>query len=108
MENMWRLIRLVEPTRLVARWVEVTPWLTPREKEILKLRYLRKKSYVEVGKRLGISRERVRQIEQRALEILFHEFDEELTPVVSQVKCLLEKYDTLVTQPVKKIDPRRK
>lgn len=48
--------------------------LDEREREIIKLRYglegLEPKTLEEVGEMLGISRERVRQLEQRALKKL--------------------------------------
>jgi len=54
--------------------LELMEVLTPREREILDLRFGLKtqtpQTLAEVAKKLGISRERVRQIEERALEKL--------------------------------------
>lgn len=44
--------------------------LDKRERQVLRLRFERGLAYTEVGARLKISRERVRQLEQKALERL--------------------------------------
>jgi RNA polymerase primary sigma factor len=44
--------------------------LEKRERQVLRLRFEKELSYVEAGKQLGISRERVRQLEQKALRRL--------------------------------------
>jgi len=46
--------------------------LTEREARVLLLRYLDKLTYEEVGKECGVTRERIRQIEQKALRKLRH------------------------------------
>jgi len=44
--------------------------LTKRERDIVYFRHLHKKTYEECGKRWGLSRERIRQIEGKCHEIL--------------------------------------
>ena len=64
--------------------------LTPREEQVIKLAYgidcEKRKSFVEIGEKLSITRERVRQIEAKALRKLRHEkrrrFLEALFPIV--------------------------
>jgi RNA polymerase primary sigma factor len=50
--------------------------LTPRERRVLQLRFglidAREQTLEEVGKRFGVTRERIRQIEARALRKLRH------------------------------------
>ena len=52
--------------------VYVLSTLSTRENEILKYRYVDKYTYEEIGKFIGITRERVRQIENKALRCLRH------------------------------------
>lgn len=42
--------------------------ITPRERKFLELRFIQGKTYEEVGKEFDITRERVRQIEEKALK----------------------------------------
>ena len=44
--------------------------LIPREQKVLWMRFMEFKTYEEVGKEFGVTRERVRQIEIKALERL--------------------------------------
>lgn len=44
--------------------------LTPREQKVLQMRFMDLKTYKEVGKEFGFTRERIRQIEVKALEKL--------------------------------------
>ena len=46
--------------------------LTEREQNIINLRFIKQKSWEEVGVIFGVSRERVRQIESKALDKLHH------------------------------------
>ncbi|BAZ08595.1 RpoD family RNA polymerase sigma factor [Calothrix sp. NIES-4071] len=52
--------------------------LSPQQQEILTLRFglidEKKLSYAEIGRRLGLSRERIRQIEKKSLAILRHQY----------------------------------
>lgn len=56
--------------------------LTPREEQIIRLRYgvdeERPENYGEVGRRFAVTRERIRQIEQKALAKLSPEVRQEL------------------------------
>ena len=53
-----------------------SPSLTPREQRILRLRFgiggMSEHTLAEVGKAFGVTRERIRQIEAKALEKLRH------------------------------------
>ena len=55
---------------------EVLNTLTPREKDVLKLRYGledgRERTFEDVGKIFGVTRERIRQIEAEALRKIRH------------------------------------
>jgi len=57
---------------LVAGLREALEILSPREREVLELRFLEGLTQQEVGERLGVSRQRVDQIEKRALRRLRH------------------------------------
>ena len=57
---------------LVAGLREVLEILSPRERKVLELRFLEGLTQQEVGRRLGVSRQRVDQIEKRALRRLRH------------------------------------
>src|SRR4029079_4615620 len=61
---------------LANRIEDVLALLEPREQEVVRLRFGlstdHEHTLAEVGRRLGLSRERVRQIEQRALAKLRH------------------------------------
>ena len=62
-------------TRMMARQVrELLPALTPQERQVLDLRYGlrdgRPRSLESVGKELRLTRERIRQIENKALQKL--------------------------------------
>ena len=46
--------------------------LTPREEKVIKKRFFQAKSREEVGEELGVIKERVRQIEMKALRKLRH------------------------------------
>lgn len=59
-------------TLLVESLEEVLALLPERDREVLYLRCAQELTLVDVGRRLGISRERVRQIEKRALQFLRH------------------------------------
>jgi RNA polymerase primary sigma factor len=64
----------VSQTLLQSQLLDIMDTLPPRESHLLKLRYGlldgQTRSLNEVGKRMGISRERVRQIESQALRRL--------------------------------------
>ena len=47
--------------------------LMPKEQKVLELRFIEFKNLEEVGKEFGVTRERVRQMEARALEKLTNE-----------------------------------
>lgn len=50
----------------------VSAWLTKREADIVKLRYQQGMTYDSIGKIYGVTRERVRQIEHKALRKIRH------------------------------------
>lgn len=52
--------------------VDIQPYITPREFAILELRYNRFLSLEQIGKKIGVTRERIRQIEKKALHKLQH------------------------------------
>jgi len=57
---------------IAAELREVLEILPPRERKVLELRFLEGLTQQEVGERLGVSRQRVDQIEKRALRRLRH------------------------------------
>ena len=63
-------------TLLKEQLVEVLSTLTPREEKVLKLRFGiedgRTRTLEEVGKEFNVTRERIRQIEAKALRKLRH------------------------------------
>ena len=48
------------------------PWLTPREKRIMELRYLKGETQMEVAREIGISQAQVSRLEKAALEQFRH------------------------------------
>lgn len=67
-----RLATKRERVALIRRLRGAIPALTHRERHILRRRFLSEKRYslTKIGKELGLSKERVRQLESRALEKL--------------------------------------
>ena len=50
--------------------VDTSPLLSPKEKMVLRKRYCLTYTYEQVGKEMGVTRERIRQIEAKAIERL--------------------------------------
>lgn len=48
-------------------WERVNKWLDPRSQEVIRLRFREGLTLQECGERIGITRERIRQLEARAL-----------------------------------------
>ena len=56
-------IELINSRRLYHRFlIDIWKNLISREQEVLELRFIRKKTFEEVGRELGVSSERIRQI----------------------------------------------
>lgn len=65
-----------EPTDLGALLEQALSCLNKRDSKILKLRFYEHKTLQEIAEVIGITRERIRQIEFRALKRLYKFFDE--------------------------------
>ncbi len=63
---------LIDDKDLKVQIAEVLSTLVPREKKVIEERYLNGKTLDEVGDQFGVTKERVRQIEARALLHLRH------------------------------------
>lgn len=61
-------------------WPKVKEVLTPKEFEIIRLHYIEGKSAAEIGRLVGVSRQRIGQYRQRALEKLKQ---------LKELKCLV-------------------
>lgn len=70
--------------------------MTPRQKmrKVLELRYFHNMTLEEVGDLMGITRERVRQIEQKALRILRanHDIREAVLPLLAELDESRNRY----------------
>lgn len=60
--------------------------LTPRHKTVLKLRFWRHMTLEEIGQRLNITRERVRQIQDRAIKLLRRRITDDRVRIQSKVQ----------------------
>lgn len=60
------------PTDFAQTLAYVLAGLTEREQQVIELRYKKQMSYVQIGRELGVSGERVRQVGVRALRKLCH------------------------------------
>ena len=56
--------------KIITRFNKLNKVLNPRELKILQLRYKNKLTFEKIGKKFGVSRERIRQVETRALNKL--------------------------------------
>ena len=68
-EDLSRLYRVLERPKIVE---EVLETLTNREEEVIRLRFFEGKTLQQIGRKLGVTRERIRQIETKAVNKLRH------------------------------------
>lgn len=69
---------------------------SPRIRKILRLRYVEKKLYEEVAKELGVTRERIRQLEGDAISALIEDLiNFQVEQVAYCVNCRKETKDKL-------------
>jgi len=99
MKNIYNLLEWFgNPSWVILRLAQATPEITPREMKILQYRWEKRLTLTATAQKLQISRNRVKDLEERAMEKIGKRWDHLFLPAVKIIEDILNQTCSLGSQ----------